>query len=95
MSIFSYQHPDNQEVAREYADIIRKLPVPETRKIRERDVHIMTRRKYDAEKDKMYDTDKRKQNRAKSTKKKNVSWLHLEKQIARWIELYNGMVING
>ena len=69
--------------------------MPETRKIRERDVHIMTRRKYDAEKDKMYDTDKRKQNRAKSTKKKNVSWLHLEKQIARWIELHNGMVING
>ena len=86
MSIFSYPHPDNQEVAREYADIIRKLPVPESRKIRERDVHMMTRRKYDAEKDKMYDTDKRKQNRAKSTKKKNVSWLHLEKQIARWIE---------
>ena len=43
----------------------------------------------------MYDTDKRKQNRAKSTKKKNVSWLHLEKQIARWIEWHNDMVING
>ena len=50
---FSYLHPDNQEVAREYADIIRRLPVPESRKIRERVVHMMTRRKYDAEKDKM------------------------------------------
>ena len=76
MSIFSFQHLDNQEVAREYGEIVRKLPVPETRKIRERDIHIMTRRKYDPEKGKMCDRDTWKQNPAESTKKKNVSWLH-------------------
>ena len=76
MSIFSYQHPDNQEVAREYGEIVRKLQVPETRKIRERDIHIMTRRKYDPEKGKMCDRDTRKQNPAESTKNINVSWLH-------------------
>ena len=69
--------------------------MPETRKIRERDVHIMTRRKYDPKKGKMCDRDTRKQNPAESTKKKNVSCLHSERQIARWIELHNDMVING
>ena len=70
--------------------------MPDTKKLRERDIHIMTRRKYDAEKDNMYDMDQRKQNPAKSIKKKNVSWLYLEtRQIARWIELHNPMVING
>ena len=70
--------------------------MPDTKKLRERDIHIMTRRKYDAEKDKMYDMDQRKQNQAKSIKKKNVSWLYLEtRQITRWIELHNAMVING
>ena len=70
--------------------------MPDTKKLRERDIHIMTRRKYDAEKDKMYDMDQRKQNQAKSIKKKNVSWLYLEtRQITRWIELHNPMVING
>ena len=94
LSIFSYQHPDNQEVAREYGKIIRKLPVPAMKKIRERDIHIMTGRKYDAKKDKMYNMDKRKQNGEKSIKKKNISWLHLERQIARWIELHTDIVIN-
>ena len=78
LSVFSYQHPDNQEVAREYGKILKKLPVPDTKNIREMDIHITARRKYDAEKDKMYDMDKPKQHRAKSIKKKNVSWLHLE-----------------
>ena len=69
--------------------------MPDTKKLRERDIHIMTRRKYDAEKDKMYDMDKRKQNREESIKKKNISWLDSETQIARWIELRNDIVING
>ena len=51
----------------EYGEIIRKLPVPETRKTRERDIHIMTRRKYDPEEGKMCDRDTRKQNPAEST----------------------------
>ena len=74
-SIFRYEQEDNQAVSKVFQERIGMLPGMSLNRVRNRDLTDMLRKRYSAEKDKIYHAPSGKAGRVKSRKKSNVSVL--------------------
>ena len=87
---FRFLHEDNQHIAEQYIDVMKRLPIQPGR-IRARDFREFARKKFNTEKDRRRDSDSRKAARKKATLKTNVS-IHLQR-LPRLMSIFRNQIV--